>query len=48
VWPRAIAVPIALLSLWVGCALFWRARRLDRAAAQTAIEKDAPLESRQT
>jgi cardiolipin synthase len=27
-WPRAVAVPIAVLALWVGVALVWRSTRL--------------------
>jgi cardiolipin synthase len=36
-WPRLIAVPVAALSLWVGVALVWRARRLARAAKTEAL-----------
>lgn len=27
-WPRALAVPVSIASLWMGLALLWRARRL--------------------
>jgi len=27
-WPRALAVPVSIASLWMALALLWRARRL--------------------
>jgi cardiolipin synthase len=41
-WPRLLAVPLAVLGAWVGVTLIWRARRLVRAAARQTGARDSP------
>jgi cardiolipin synthase len=40
VWPRLIAVPVALIALWVALGLLLHARSLHRERAETAKRAD--------
>ena len=41
-WPRAVTIPLAVISLWIGLSLMMRSIRLTRgAAARQADEKQA-------
>ena len=41
VWPRAVAVPLAALTLWIGSSLIWRAARL-RSRRRALEAQDKP------
>lgn len=45
VWPRAIALPVAVFCTWIGCAILWRAFKLARRGGRAKPKSGKPAKS---